>query len=281
MFGAKVLPAAVSHNITRHVNAVINVGQYVARSFPKTSRKFLRKLNQSLLPEGYDVDVHFKPKYEPCGPAPVRRAERRSVQDDPHQSRGRHRHDRHLHREGHPPGVGSRAEADIVITATGLQLLAFGGVEVNVDGAPIKPNDKFAFGGYMLEGAELRLHHRLHEQLVDAARRHLGPRHRASAQPHGHQATRTSSPRSAVRCSPSTPLSTSAPATCKAARRDAEGRHRAAAKLRNALKHATAPGEDRFNFDDEAAVLMPLVRAVINYQLCECPLPEEAEKFIA
>jgi hypothetical protein len=59
----------------------------------------------------------------------------------------------------------------------------------------------------------------------------------------------------------------------------AEELYSRASKLRNALKHATSPREHSFNFDDEAAVLM-LVRAVINYQLCECPLPEEAEKFI-
>jgi hypothetical protein len=53
-----------------------------------------------------------------------------------------------------------------------------------------------------------------------------------------------------------------------------------ASKLRNALKHAKAPGEDRFKFDEQAAVLM-LVRAVINYQLCELPLPSEAKKFLA
>ncbi len=53
-----------------------------------------------------------------------------------------------------------------------------------------------------------------------------------------------------------------------------------ASKLRNSLKHAKAPAEDRFTFDDEAAVLM-LVRAVINYQLCDRVLPIEAEKFIA
>lgn len=60
----------------------------------------------------------------------------------------------------------------------------------------------------------------------------------------------------------------------------AEALYSRASKLRNALKHASSPGEDRFTFDDEAAVLM-LVRAVINYQLCGCSLPEEAEKFIA
>ena len=52
-----------------------------------------------------------------------------------------------------------------------------------------------------------------------------------------------------------------------------------ASKLRNALKHAKTSSEDRFTFDDEAAVLM-LVRAVINFQLCGRPLPPEAEKFI-
>ena len=52
-----------------------------------------------------------------------------------------------------------------------------------------------------------------------------------------------------------------------------------ASKLRNALKHAKSPGEDKFTFDEEAAVLM-LVRAVINYQLCGRTLPTEAEKFI-
>lgn len=59
----------------------------------------------------------------------------------------------------------------------------------------------------------------------------------------------------------------------------AEDLYSRASKLRNALKHATSPGEDRFNFDDKAAVLM-LVRAVINYQLCGCVLPVEADKFI-
>jgi cobalamin biosynthesis protein CbiD len=52
-----------------------------------------------------------------------------------------------------------------------------------------------------------------------------------------------------------------------------------ASKLRNALKHAKSSREDKFTFDDEAAVLM-LVRAVINFQLCGRALPPEAEKFI-
>lgn len=52
-----------------------------------------------------------------------------------------------------------------------------------------------------------------------------------------------------------------------------------ASKLRNAIKHATAQEEDNFYFDEEASVLM-LVRAVVNFQLCGQPLPQELEKFI-
>lgn len=52
-----------------------------------------------------------------------------------------------------------------------------------------------------------------------------------------------------------------------------------ASSLRNALKHATNEVEDQFVFDDEAATLM-LIRAVINYQLCERALPTEIENFI-
>ena len=52
-----------------------------------------------------------------------------------------------------------------------------------------------------------------------------------------------------------------------------------ASRLRNALKHATAPEEDTFVFDDEAAVLM-LVRAVINFQLTGAKLPGDIEHFI-
>lgn len=36
-----------------------------AQRFPKTSRKVIRKVNQVLLPDGYDVDTHFNPPYNP------------------------------------------------------------------------------------------------------------------------------------------------------------------------------------------------------------------------
>lgn len=154
MFGAKVLPPRVAHGLTRNINAVINVSQYVlARSFPKTSRKFLRKLNQSMLPEGYDVDTHFKPKYEPWDQrlCVVPNGDLFKTIKDGKAEVVTDTIDRFTEK-GILLNSGRELEADIVITATGLQLLAFGGVDVQVDGAPVKPNDRFAYQGYMLEG---------------------------------------------------------------------------------------------------------------------------------
>ena len=89
------------------------------------------------LPDGYDVDTHFKPRYNPWDQRlclvpdgdlfKAIRAGRGSVVTD---------RDRDFHRDG--PCVlesGAELDADIVVTATGLQLLAFGGAELAVDGA--------------------------------------------------------------------------------------------------------------------------------------------------
>jgi len=46
---------------------------------------------------------------------------------------------------------GGHLDADIVVTATGLQLQALGGVTLSVDGGEIKPQDRFVYKAHMLE----------------------------------------------------------------------------------------------------------------------------------
>jgi cation diffusion facilitator CzcD-associated flavoprotein CzcO len=43
-------------------------------------------------------------------------------------------------------------EADIVVSATGLRLLAFGGIQLDVDGRPVKLPETMAYKGMMLSG---------------------------------------------------------------------------------------------------------------------------------
>jgi hypothetical protein len=46
---------------------------------------------------------------------------------------------------------GRHLDADIVVTATGLNLLALGGVRISVDGTEVKPQDRFSYKAHMLE----------------------------------------------------------------------------------------------------------------------------------
>lgn len=47
---------------------------------------------------------------------------------------------------------GATLEADIIVTATGLQLLLWGGMALEVDGAAIEPSKQFIFRGMMVSG---------------------------------------------------------------------------------------------------------------------------------
>jgi monooxygenase len=47
---------------------------------------------------------------------------------------------------------GAELAADIVVTATGLQLLALGGIELTVDGEPVRLPEHMAYKGMMLSG---------------------------------------------------------------------------------------------------------------------------------
>jgi cation diffusion facilitator CzcD-associated flavoprotein CzcO len=46
---------------------------------------------------------------------------------------------------------GSRLDADVIVTATGLRLRALGGVRVSIDGTEVKPQERFSYKSFMLE----------------------------------------------------------------------------------------------------------------------------------
>ena len=139
---------------------------------------------------GYDVDTHFKPQLRPVGPAPVRRARRRPVQGDQRGPRvDRHRHASSTFTETRDPARrrATELEADIIVTATGLNLLALR----RHASSPSTARDVDARRDDRLQGhdaqrrPELRVRDRLHERVVDAEGR---PRLRVrvpAAPPHG------------------------------------------------------------------------------------------------
>jgi cation diffusion facilitator CzcD-associated flavoprotein CzcO len=122
------------------------------RKAPKLGRQLIRKVNMSRLPEGYDVDVHFKPKYNPWD-------QRMCLVLDgdifDHISAGRVEvvtdQVDHVDAAGIVLKSGGRVDADVIVTATGLQLQALGGIQIIVDGDEVKPTDRFVYKEYLIE----------------------------------------------------------------------------------------------------------------------------------
>ena len=123
------------------------------QTFPKTARTLIRSVNAKFLPEGFDVDTHFNPPYDPwdqrlCAvpDGDLFRAIRKgsaSVVTD----RIRSFTERGIELES-----GEELAADIIVTATGLNLQLFGGIAISVDGTALHAPDHVAYKGMMLSG---------------------------------------------------------------------------------------------------------------------------------
>jgi cation diffusion facilitator CzcD-associated flavoprotein CzcO len=65
---------------------------------------------------------------------------------------------------------GEKLEADIIVSATGLQMLALGGVRLTVDATPVDPGHAFVYRSDAEQRPQLRVLRGLHQCLLDAAR---------------------------------------------------------------------------------------------------------------
>jgi cation diffusion facilitator CzcD-associated flavoprotein CzcO len=149
----KVLPLRAAHAAVRVYNTFFTVMTYVvARKAPRFSRRLLRALAKKSLPEGYPVDVHFNPRYDPWDQRLCL-----MLDNDLYTAVGEGRAEvvtdtiDHIDNSGIVLGSGRYVDADVIITATGLQLQALGGVAINVDGVEVKPQDRFVYKEHMLE----------------------------------------------------------------------------------------------------------------------------------
>jgi cation diffusion facilitator CzcD-associated flavoprotein CzcO len=150
----KVLPARWAYALTRRKNIALQRAMFaMCRRYPRAARRLIRYLNTKHLPAGYPVDKHFHPPYEPWDQRlcvvpdadlfHAIRAGTASVVTDQITT---------FTERGIELASGERLEADLIVTATGLNLLAFGGMALSVDGAPVHLPDTVAFKGMMLTG---------------------------------------------------------------------------------------------------------------------------------
>ncbi|MEU9406794.1 NAD(P)/FAD-dependent oxidoreductase [Streptomyces sp. NPDC048281] len=147
-----ILPEQRAHALIRRKNVSVQRAVWrLCQRFPKAARKVIRRMNAKQLPAGYPVDEHFNPRYNPWDQRlcmvpdgdlfKAISAGTASVVTD-------------TIRTFTPTGIlltsGNHLDADIVVTATGLNLQPFGGIGLTVDGAPVQLPEKVAFKGMML-----------------------------------------------------------------------------------------------------------------------------------
>jgi len=150
----RLLPADRAYAAIRWKNVRLGTAVYAfSRKHPARARALLRRLATARLPEGFDVDTHFTPTYDPWDQrmclvpeGDFFRAVRAGTADVVTD-----------HIEAFTPtGLrlrsGAELQADVVVTATGLNLLPLGGIELTVDGAAVAVPERVAYKGMMLEG---------------------------------------------------------------------------------------------------------------------------------
>jgi cation diffusion facilitator CzcD-associated flavoprotein CzcO len=150
----KILPEKTAYAIVRWKNTAMQQWVYrQTRTRPDKVRRKLIKWVQKDLPKGYDVETHFSPRYDPwdqrlclvpnsdffkaisAGEASVVTAEIDTFTED-----------------GIRLKSGENLAADIIVTATGLDLLVLGGVEFSVDGEAVDLSKTFTYKGIMSSG---------------------------------------------------------------------------------------------------------------------------------
>jgi len=125
----------------------------LCQRYPETARRLIRWVNRKYLPDDFPVDVHFNPPYKPW-------TQRLCVVPDgdffKELANGRvsivtGAIDRFTE-TGIRIASGQEIAADVIVTATGLNLKFLGGIELRVDGVRVNPSEKLVFKGLMLDG---------------------------------------------------------------------------------------------------------------------------------
>jgi cation diffusion facilitator CzcD-associated flavoprotein CzcO len=149
-----ILPEKLAYSVIRWKNIALQQWLYrQTRTNPDRVKRKLIKWVRKELPKGYDVETHFTPRYDPwdqrlclvpnsdlfaaigSGQASVVTAEIDTFTES-----------------GIRLTSGETLEADIVVTATGLDLLVLGDVDFTVDGEPVDFSRTYTYKGIMCSG---------------------------------------------------------------------------------------------------------------------------------
>jgi cation diffusion facilitator CzcD-associated flavoprotein CzcO len=148
------LPASVAYPVVRWKNVLTTTAMYQAsRRWPGAVRKLIRRLTEKQLPDGFDVGRHFAPPYDPWD-------QRLCLVPDGDLFRALSDGSASIVTDrvvtftetGIDLESGDHLEADVIVTATGLNLLAMGGMTLTLDGRAVDVSETVSYKGMMLSG---------------------------------------------------------------------------------------------------------------------------------
>jgi monooxygenase len=150
----RLLPERVAGRTIRWMMALGTQASYqFSRSQPKLMKRILISGLKRELPSGYDVATHFTPTYDPWDQRlcvvpngdlfkAIRNGSASVVTDQIET----------FTQAGVRLASGAELEADVIVTATGLELLFLGGIEVSVDDNTVDLSERLTYKGMMIEG---------------------------------------------------------------------------------------------------------------------------------
>jgi cation diffusion facilitator CzcD-associated flavoprotein CzcO len=148
------LPTNTAYSVVRWKNVLLGRVFYgLSRRRPEFMKRLLRKGVTAALPAGYDVETHFTPRYNPWD-------QRMCLVPDGDLFRAIRKDTVSITtgeidtftETGIRMTSGEQVPADIIVTATGLNMLMIGGMRLSVDGSDVDLRQTVAYKGMMLSG---------------------------------------------------------------------------------------------------------------------------------
>ena len=150
----RILPSRWAYGLIRWKNVLLTLLSFqLSRKRPETMKRLLRKGLERNLPENFDIDTHFSPRYNPWDQRLCLVPDgdlfeaigtgRASIVTDKVET---------FTENGVRLASGQELAADLIVTATGLNMLALGGAELSVDGEPVELPRTMTYKGMMLSG---------------------------------------------------------------------------------------------------------------------------------
>jgi monooxygenase len=149
-----IMPAMWAYRLSRWKNVGFMTYVYqLSQRFPNFVKRGIIKKAGKQLGTDFDVDTHFTPRYRPweqrmclipdADMFEAIKSGRGSVVTDQIET---------FTERGIQLKSGKELEADIIVTATGLAMQAFGGMELTVDKQRVDPGQVLAYKGVMMSG---------------------------------------------------------------------------------------------------------------------------------